>query len=403
MANNTLQTITMYTKEAARILRNNLGFSASVNRQYDDKFGESGALIGSNLSLRLPNRYYVSNGANLVDQPMTNSNVTLQVTSQKHVALSMTSNEATLFNEKWVERDLMPAMSALATKIDLDGLATANIGVYNHVGTAGTTPIANATSNPFVDAGTKLTWFGTPNDNRKLVVNPTACGGLKTYLTNQLLGGPGDNNTIFQKNLVGRAYGFDVFEDQNVGSVTTTARANGTVAAANQTGSNLSITGAGANVTINAGDMFTIANVFAVNPENQITTGQLQTFTVTAAANLGANGNGTVTVVPAITAAAANVANGTVNAIPANGAALTWVTANTVTPLNLAFHRDAFVLGTADLAMPDTGVASRAVLDGISLRMWKASDISTDRHYVRIDVLYGWAVWRPEMACKILG
>ena len=48
--------------------------------------------------------------------------------------------------------------------------------------------------------------------------------------------------------------------------------------------------------------------------------------------------------------------------------------------------------------------ASRCVVktyDGISLRLWQASDIRNDERLMRIDILYGFAALRPEWACRI--
>ena len=69
-------------------------------------------------------------------------------------------------------------------------------------------------------------------------------------------------------------------------------------------------------------------------------------------------------------------------------------------------HEDAFVLGMADLELPQ-GVDFAAVASdpesGVSLRIVRAYDISEDRFPCRIDVLYGWKAVRPEWACRIVG
>jgi len=41
------------------------------------------------------------------------------------------------------------------------------------------------------------------------------------------------------------------------------------------------------------------------------------------------------------------------------------------------------------------------VQDGLSLRVWQASDIRNDELLMRIDILYGFAALRPEWACRI--
>ena len=97
----------------------------------------------------------------------------------------------------------------------------------------------------------------------------------------------------------------------------------------------------------------------------------------------------------------------TVNALPADNAAIT-VLGSTATayPQNLAYHKDAFVLGCADLDLPGgTDMAARATDpdSGLSLRIVRAYDISNDTFPCRVDILYGWKCVYPELACRIYG
>jgi hypothetical protein len=62
MANSNL-TPTMITREALRVLHQKLNFVGNVNRQYDDRFAQSGAKIGTTLNVRMPSRYTVRTGA----------------------------------------------------------------------------------------------------------------------------------------------------------------------------------------------------------------------------------------------------------------------------------------------------------------------------------------------------
>jgi hypothetical protein len=94
----------------------------------------------------------------------------------------------------------------------------------------------------------------------------------------------------------------------------------------------------------------------------------------------------------------------TVTASPADGASITVLgSASTVSPQGLAFHRNAFALGMADLEMPPGVRGSRVTDDelGISMRVVEGYSIIEDIHIVRIDVLYGYAVVYPELCCRI--
>lgn len=409
---NTLLTISQVTKEAMRLLHNSLTFAKNINMQYSDQYARSGAKIGANCAVRIPNRFIVTSNANFSSQTVTEESVTITLGTQKHVDFTFSSVEMTLSIDDFSNRYLKPAMAKLASQIDYDAMSMAK-DVYWNVGTPGSVPGANTGSNLqtvntpqiFLNAGRVLDDMATPRDGlRNVVMNPAAhagaVAGLSGLFNSQAALSDQYRNGLIAKNVLG----FDFYMDQNVNTLTAGSRANGTVAGANQVGANLAITAAGNNATVAAGDVFTIANVYAVNPESQQSTGVLQPFTVTAAANLGANGNATLTISPSIVVANANIANGTVNALPANGANLTWQSgnANAVTPMSLAFHRDAHAIVFADLDLPEgSAKCSREVYEGISLRWITQYDIDTDTNKTRIDVLYGYKTIRPEMSCRI--
>ena len=70
----------------------------------------------------------------------------------------------------------------------------------------------------------------------------------------------------------------------------------------------------------------------------------------------------------------------------------------------LMYHKEAFQFVTADLPlMDDAHKCVRRTQDGLSLRVWQASDIRNDELLMRIDILYGFAALRPEWACRMIG
>jgi hypothetical protein len=155
------------------------------------------------------------------------------------------------------------------------------------------------------------------------------------------------------------------------------------------------------NVTIKAGDVFTVADCFAVNPQTRESTGSLFQFVVLA--DVTASGTAvTVTVAPMYSASSALA---TVNSLPGNSKAVVFVgAASTAYPQNLVYHKDAITFATADLLLPQgVDMASRAVHNGISLRVVRQYDINNDRMPCRIDVLYGYSTIRPQMACRLWG
>ena len=399
---NSLLTIDMITRKALEILENNLVITRNVNRQYDDSFAVEGAKIGATLRIRLPDRALVTDGAALQVQDDNEQFTSLSVSSQKHIGVNFTTAEMTMQLDDFADRVLKPRISQLAASIDAD-VANAYRSVFQSVGTPGTTP---ATALVLLQAQQKLNEAAAMMSPRYAVVNPAANAALVDGMKG--LFNPGDNiSKQFKNGLMSTGVlGFDeVAMSQSIKTLTTGTRTNGTTSAAvtTQGANQIALTGLGASATIRAGEVFTVANVFSVNPQTRESTGSLQQFVVTADVTASGGGAATVTVSPAIYTASNALA--TVDSFPANGATVTFLgAASSPFPQNLVFHRDAITFATADLLLPQgVDMASRAVHNGISLRVVRQYDINNDRMPCRIDVLYGYSVIRPQMACRIWG
>ena len=66
------------------------------------------------------------------------------------------------------------------------------------------------------------------------------------------------------------------------------------------------------------------------------------------------------------------------------------------------YSPDAFTFATADLVMPKgVDMASRASKDGLSIRVVRQYDINNDVLPCRLDILYGYAAIRPQLAARI--
>lgn len=401
LAANTLLTISMITKEALRILENNLAFTKRVNRQYDDKFAIEGAKIGYVVNARKPVRYVVTTGQALSIQDATETQVPVALTTQDHVDFQFSSADLALSVDDFKDRFLQPAVAALANKIDYAGLSLYN-QVASAVGTPGTVPNTLLT---YLLAGVALDNNAAPmDDNRYIVITPK----MQAYIVDALKGLFQQASAIsdqYVKGTMGRASGFQWAMDQNC-PTHTVGPLGGTplVNTAGQTGASLITDGwtAAAASRLKLGDVFTIAGVFGVNPQSRQSTGDLQQFVATADTASDGSGNATIPIYPPITISGAYQ---TVDSTPADNAAITVLgAANTATPQGMAFHRDAFTLVTADLPVPKGVDMGSRVSDkqlGISLRIVRAYDINTDQWPCRIDVLYGWASLRPELACRI--
>jgi len=399
---NSLLTIDMITRKSLEILENNLVLTRNINRQYDDSFAVQGAKIGSTLRIRLPDRALVTDGAALQVQDDNEQYTTLTVASQKHIGVNFTTAEMAMSLDDFADRVLKPRVSQLASSIDAD-VANVYKSVYNCVGTPGTTP---ATSLVLLQGQQKLNEFATPMSPRYATVNPAANAGLVEGMKG--LFNPTDTvSRQFKNGMMGTGVlGYEEINmSQSIKQHTTGTRATtGTVTTTVSTegATTIALTGSGTQ-TLAVGDVFTIANVYAVNPQTRESTGSLQQFVVTAAATASGGSYASVSISPAIYTAAHALA--TVDSFPQSSAAVTFLGAlSTQYPQNLVYHKDAFTFATADLLLPQgVDMASRQVHNGISLRIVRQYDINNDRMPCRIDVLYGYSAIRPSMACRMWG
>ena len=398
---NSILTIDMITRKALEILENNLVLTRNVNRQYDDSFAVKGAKIGSTLRIRKPDRALVTDGAALQVQDENQQYTTLTVSSQKHIGLNFTSAELTMQLDDFAELILKPRVSQLAASVDAD-VANAYKSIYNSVGTPGTTP---ATSLVLLQAQQKLNEFAAPMNPRYATVNPAANAGLVEGMKG-FFNPTGTISKQFANGMMSTGVlGYDEINmSQSVvnhtnGDWGTTITSTGTISTQGQ--ATLPISFTGSSKTWKVGDVFTIASVYAVNPQTRQSTGSLQQFTVTA----DTSGSSTATLAISPPIYTSEHALATVNSFPQATAAITMLgTAATGYAQNLIYHKDAITMATADLLLPQgVDMASRQVHNGISMRIVRQYDINNDRMPCRIDVLYGYSVIRPEMACRMWG
>lgn len=408
-------TPTIVTREAARLLYNNLKLIQGVNRQYDDSFQLGGAKGGTITNMRLPQRYTVASGPNLSVQAQDEYSRPLALDQQKHIDVRFSSVELTLKLQDFSDRVLAPAMVQLANQMDQDMATTMHDNTFNAVGTPGATP---NTLLVYAQADAILAQMACPQDNLH-----TACLEPMAMATifDSLKGLTEDSALIaaqYRSGLVTRAAGLNWYRDQNLVSHTVGPLGGSPqVSGANQgilTGwaayTDVTVSGftASAAVRLNKGDIITFTGVQAVNPVSRTSVGRLQQFVVasTTEGNVSSDGSGnaTVRVRPAI------IAGGqyqNVTARPANGAPIAvFGTAAQVGPRNMVYHQDSYVFASADLEMPD-GVdwKARVALPqlGFSVRAVREYDINTDAFPARFDVLYGTAPLYPELACVVAG
>jgi hypothetical protein len=394
---NTLLTVSQITRKAALVLHQKSALIRSVNRQYDAEFGVSGRKIGDTLRVRLPNEYAVRTSMTYSAQDTTELKVDLPVSSVRGVDMPFTSTELALSLDDFSERFIEPAVSVIAASVESDFYTNMYKKVYNLVdGDAAAFSFTHMSS-----ARQVLTENLAPPAKRYCILSPAHTS--KFITDTKGLFHSGDNiREQYEEGMIGRTAGFDVMEstvitDHTSGTAlkTTTYTVNGAVTTNGSVGVVVQ-TGA---TTFKAGDVFTVAGCFRVHPETKVSTGVLQQFVVTTDY---AGGAGTVAFTPAIYTSTGRQ-NVTAGGMP-NSGAIVKVGAGASELINgsLAFYRDAFAFVTADLPMPKgTDMASSSTYDGVTISLVRDFDIATRDFKTRLDILYGFAAIRPQLAVRI--
>jgi hypothetical protein len=393
----------MITREAVRLWRNSNAFLRNLDMQYDDRFAKSGAKIGAQLQIRLPNDYVVRTGPNLQVQNTNETSITLVVATQQGVDVAFNSVDRALSLDDYSERVLAPAVNNLAGAVAANVIGSTEGGISNlSANFSSTGALLSPGSTQWLLAGAVLDNNSAPMGNRRVVQNQFSQARIVASLQGLLNPIP----NISEQYVTGRIYeglGFMWMQDQTVlihttGTFSQTAN---TVNGAGQSGYALVVNAT--TGTLAQGDIISIAGVDGVNKITKQDTGYLKQFVVTAAVPAGST---TIPIFPAIippVSATQQAQYQTVTASPANGALITTaMPPSSVYRKNFAYCKEAVTLACADLELPG-GVheAARETFDGISMRMITQYVIGTDQLATRLDILYGYLWIRPEWACIV--
>ena len=404
---NTIKTLSDgdLVREYLASFHNKLKFIKTINRQYDSRFAREGAKNGGTLIIKNPNEYTVTTGAVMDTQDVTETTQTLTVATQKHIAVNLSSVELTMSLDDFRTFYINPAMDRLAAQVEYDVMAGVYKNIFNLTGTPATTP---ASLGAVLNANARLSQGLAPESDRHIIMDSVAMAatvaGMATYFHKA-----SELERAFAEGYVGQAAGLKWWESNMVPSHTNGARDDTTPVTDTSGWANgdttITTTGQGASENYKAGDVFTVAGVYDVNLETKQAYSHLKQFVVTA--DKTADGTDVLAIAPTIyiSGAKQNVSVTSAGAGKAivNVAAGGSGAASTTYTQNLAYHRDAFTFVSADLHMEPGQRMSRAVIEGISLRLWRGSDIVNDKFPSRIDVLYGYKTLKPEWAVRVRG
>jgi hypothetical protein len=400
----------MIAREAAKMLVEENMVVKNVNTDREEEFGKdvNGYTIGDTVTIKVPPVPVVFDGATFANGGtygaaaplLKESSVSLQISTQKHVALTFTAKERTLDLTDFKNRYLRPSMNSLGSIVNADLLTKFKNQTPNLVGTPGTVPATRAV---YRSASSCLDRFLAPSDQRVLHFTSDANDAL-AEANATLFHSRSELEAEFDRNAVGQFAEFTFYKQQSNPLHTNGAGAGYLVNGANQGATLTSVlavdTGTGA---IPAGTIITVTGVNAVHPLTGQSNGKLRQFVVTSDY---AGGAGNITISPpllvSVAPPSANPVIGTINAAPADNAAITIVgAASTAYRQNLGFHRNAFAVAFPPLKVMQGCEGYTASINGVSVRVMTFGDGYQDKENTRIDVLYGQIAVRPDHAIRV--
>lgn len=325
---NSLFTVANISKEVVRLLENDLVLGKLVGT---DQLENETLKSGGTTKIRRQMQYLgQDNNLDLsaYSEDVIEGTVTVTMDQTWSNKVSVSALDRTLSFDRYSDMILKPMARRAAERVE-GSIASLYPAFYWFDGTPGTIP---ATFASVADAGAIFTDAGNAIGGRIAVHSSAATAKLAGSIAATNV--QGANKVALEKAMFGNFAGFDNYQSafiptHIVGVATGTPLVNGaaqnvTYLAVKDTWSQSLITDGWTNSTagiLKAGDVFTIAGVFAVNPNTKASTQRLQTFTVLAdAASGAATGPATLTISPPIITTGAFQ---TVTAAPADNAAIT--------------------------------------------------------------------------------
>lgn len=408
MANNFLF-VDWLTMESLRILVNKLQIAQFMNTDYNKEYTREFA-VGETVRVKLPQRFTVRTGLGYTPQAINRLYTTVTVDQIFGIDFEWDSVEKALKverGEEAIRREYIePAMAQIANEIDSRAALWAYHNTNNIVGVLGTNPTA---IDPFLGARQVLNEKACTPGERGMIVPPKVETSLISNLTN-LFNPTSEISRQYKEGSMGRAAGFDWYASNNLYSHTAgTWQGAVSVTTTSVDGASTIVLTCTTGDTFKQGDVFSIANVNAVNPVSRRSTGSSQLFVVTANAT-GASSTATVSVSPTIYGPGSQYQN--VDRLPTAADVLT-LFPGTTSPnglsgiQSLALNRDAFALVGVKLETPKAVEMASQTRDpetGIAIRFVRMFDPQQSKMINRFDVLLGFGNLYPDnCACRVLG
>jgi hypothetical protein len=395
---NTIVTTDLVAREVLRVAHENLRFLNTIDRQYDKSYFGTGAKHGATLRIKNPNEYSIRDGRVMEVEDQTELAQTMTVATQKGVDMRFNSAELALSIDAFSKEHIEPATKKLFSVVEGIVLQGATKKVANLVGAAGTVPGASGNTAMIGQARARLNQFLAPSGDRSLQIDSDTMASIVNG-NKSIFHEGGQVSKAFKEGYYGRSAGFDWYENEKILALANGSDVAGTINDASIADGDTAITLA--SVAFNEGQVFTFGTtadspVYAVHPETKDSYGFLKQFVA------AADGTTSMTI-PTNTAYRSAGAKKNVSALPVTSKEVNFFGSASTTYKNaLSYHKDFAAFVTADLPrMADAAYCTTRSQDGLSVRVWQGSDIRNDELLMRIDILFGYAVLRPEWACRI--
>lgn len=426
---------TEYANVMLLLAKNNLVMGRMVNGQFRKEVTDQNGL---SISVKRPPRFAPNDSsalsAALSAQDIVTGSVNVAVNQYAKVHLSIGDIESVKsWNQLMKNETMKSAASTLAHQID-KFLATKTLGFSTWVSGASTgsvnalTATAGSTiasSTQLSGAYTRLQDMGVPGDSLNGIITPLDGELVRGTLTGTNIAGI--NATALKRARLPVMSEINWYQTQQCPALTTGTRTatadtaqinNGTLSVnyrdvKDNYKQTLTIDTLTGSATIKAGEVITVASVFAYDWRNQVALPYLAQFTVVTDATMS-SGAGTIDVTPPLIVPAtsdgvdtnANTAFATVSAAAVDNAKVNFVgAASTTYRIRSAFRKNAISMVSAQLVTPFNGVSSfaRDEETGIAIRYWRGSDITTGAHIHRWDCMFGATNVDPQMGTRIIG
>lgn len=412
MANTTL-TADVVAKEALLMLENELGVLGTLYRAPEEEFATevNGFKKGATIRIRRPADFTVRTSAVMDLQDAIEGRTTFTVDKQVGVDFSFTSVDLTLSITKLSERFIKPAMSSIVNEMARDCMSTFYKGVYNWVGTPGSTIDSFA---DFSKGPERLDLMAVPTSDRQASLHPQDHWGLLGSATGLFMNDVAKG--AYRDANLGRLGGVDTWMSQVMPTHTAgsrddttpiTAAASGDQSVSYDTAKNtwaqdLVTTGFDNATTLKQGDVFTIADVYMVNPRTKASTGILQQFVVNS--DYALDSTDTINISPPIIMSGPHQTVVLSTGTFASNALVNVGTASTAYRQNLMYHKNAFALAVVPMELPPGAYgAARQSYKGFSVRVIPVYDGVNDVSKWRLDMLYGRSLIDPRLATRVSG